>query len=96
MEAGCLNPLITRIVEPDYAPLTTNIELECKRKVPYFVMDFGELALDGLVGTVALVDTSATPGADLRRSSTQLVLQHLISKQLLQTGRWKTLRAPLN
>ena len=60
--ARFVNTLVTRIGEPDYVPLTTNLG---KRQMLYFPMDFGELTLDGLVDTGAL--SSAIPEADLRK-----------------------------
>ena len=62
--ARFVNTLVTRIGEPDYVPLTTNLGLKYKRRMLYFPMDFGELTLDGLVDTGAL--SSAIPEADLR------------------------------
>ena len=63
--ARFVNTLITRIGEPDYVPLTTNLGLKYKRQLLYFPMNFGELTLDGLVDTGAL--SSAIPEADLRK-----------------------------
>ena len=60
-----VNTLVTRIGEPDYVPLTTNLGLKYKRRMLYFLMGFGELTLDGLVDTEAL--SSAIPEADLRK-----------------------------
>ena len=60
-----VNTLISRLGEPDYVPLTTNLGLKYKRRMLYFPMDFGELTLDGLVDTGAL--SSAIPEADLRK-----------------------------
>ena len=60
-----MNTLISRNVEPDYVPLTTNLGLKYKRRMLYFPMDFGELTLDGLVDRGAL--SSAIPEADLRK-----------------------------
>ena len=65
VEERYVNTLISRSGEPDYVPLTTNLELKYKRRMLYFPMDFGELTLDGLVDTGAL--SSAIPEADLRK-----------------------------
>ena len=62
--ARFVNTLVTRTGEPDYVPLTTNLGLKYKRRMLYFLMDFGELTLDGLVDTGAL--SSAIAEADLR------------------------------
>ena len=64
--ARFVNTLVTRIGEPDYVPLTTNLGLKYERRMLYFPMDFGEITLDGLVDTGALF--SAIPEADLRQS----------------------------
>ena len=65
VEERFVNTLISRLGEPDYVPLTTNLGLKNKRRMLYFPMDFGELTLDGLVDTGAL--SSAIPEADLRK-----------------------------
>ena len=65
VEDRFINTLISRDGEPDYVPLTTNLGLKYKRRMLYFLMDFGELTLDGLVDTGAL--SSAIPEADLRK-----------------------------
>ena len=65
VEERFVNSLISRVGEPDYVPLTTNLGLKYKRRMLYFPMDFGELTLDGLVDTGAL--SSAIPEADLRK-----------------------------
>ena len=59
------NVLITRDGEPDCIPLSTNINLKCKKRMLYFPMDFEELTIDGLVDTGAL--SSAIPEMDLRK-----------------------------
>ena len=59
------NVLITRDGEPDCIPLSTNINLKCKKRMLYFPMDFGELTIDGLIDTGAL--SSAIPEIDLRK-----------------------------
>ena len=46
-------------------PLSTNINLKCKKRMLYFPMDFGELTIDGLIDTGAL--SSAIPEMDLRK-----------------------------
>ena len=38
-----LNVLITRDGEPDCIPLSTNINLKCKKRMLYFPMEFGDL-----------------------------------------------------
>ena len=65
VEARFANTLVTRLGEPAYVPLTTNIGLKYKRRMLYFPMDFGELTLDCLVDTGAL--SSAIPESDLRK-----------------------------
>ena len=65
VEERFVNTLISRLGEPAYVPLTTNLGLKYKRRMLYFPMDFGELTLDGLVDTGAL--SSAIPEADLRK-----------------------------
>ena len=56
-------------VTPDgltrFLPLSTNLLLKNKRKMLYFLMDSGELNIDGLIDTGAL--SSAIPEADLRK-----------------------------
>ena len=59
------NVLITKDGEPDCIPLSTNINLKCKKRMLYFPMDFGELTIDGLIDTGAL--SSATPEMDLQK-----------------------------
>ena len=51
--------------EPDCIPLSTNINLKCKKRMLHFPMDFGELTIDGLRDTGAL--SSAIPEMDLRK-----------------------------
>ena len=65
VEARYVKSLITRMVEPDYVPLTTNLGLKYKRRMLSFPMDFGDLTLDGLVDTGAL--SSAIPETDQRK-----------------------------
>ena len=59
------NTLITKECEPDCIPLSTSINLKCKKRMLYFPMDFGELNIDGLIDTGAL--SSAIPEMDLRK-----------------------------
>ena len=59
------NVLITKDGEPDCIPLSTKINLKCKKRMLYFPMDFGELTIDGLIDTGAL--SSAIPETDLRK-----------------------------
>ena len=63
--ARFVNILVTRTGEQDYVLLTTKLGLKYRRRMLYFPMDFGELALDGLVDTGSL--SSAIPEADLRK-----------------------------
>ena len=48
------NVLITKEGEPDCIPLSTSINLKCKKRMLYFPMDFGDLTIDGLIDTGAL------------------------------------------
>ena len=59
------NVLITKDGEPDCIPLSTNMNLKCKKRMLYFPMDFGELTIDGLIDTGAL--SSAIPEMDFRK-----------------------------
>ena len=59
------NVLLTKDGEPDCIPLSTNINLKCKKRMFYFPMDFRELTIDGLIDTGAL--SSAIPEMDLRK-----------------------------
>ena len=59
------NVLITKDCDPGCIPLSTNINLKCKKRMLYFSMDFGELTIDGLIDTGAL--SSAIPEMDLRK-----------------------------
>ena len=59
------NDLNTKEGEPDCMPLSSNINLKCKKRMLYFPMDYGELTIDGLIDTGAL--SSATPEMDLRK-----------------------------
>ena len=77
VEARFANTLVTRHGEPNYVPLTTNLELKYKRRMLYFPMDFGELTLDGLVDTGAL--SSAIPETDLRKIRL-LALQSIVKE----------------
>ena len=45
------NILTTKDGEPDCIPLSTTINLKCKKRMLYFPMDFGELTIDGLIDT---------------------------------------------
>ena len=58
------NILITEEGEPDCIPLSTSINLKCKKRMLYFPMDFGESTIDGLIDIGAL--SSAFPELDLR------------------------------
>ena len=59
------NILITKEGEPDCIPLSTSINLKCKKRMLYFPMDFVELTIDGLIDTGAL--SGAIPEMDLRK-----------------------------
>ena len=58
------NPF-TKDGEPDCIPLSTNINLKCKKRMLYFPIDFGELTINGLIDTGTL--SSAIPEMDLRK-----------------------------
>ena len=55
------------VVEPDWLPLSTNINLKCKKRMFYFSMDNVELTINGLIDTGA--QSSAIPEMDLRKIS---------------------------
>ena len=57
---------ITKDVEPDCIPLSTNVNLKCNKRMLYFPIDFWELNIDGLIDTGAL--SSAIPEMDLRKN----------------------------
>ena len=57
--------LITKGSEPNCIPLSTNINLNCKKRMLYFPIYFGELTIDALTGTGAIF--SAFPEMDLRK-----------------------------
>ena len=59
------NILITKEGEPDCIPLSTSINLKCKKRMLNFPMDFAELTINGLIDTGALF--SAIPKKDLRK-----------------------------
>ena len=59
------NILITKEGQPDCIPLSTSINLKCKKRMLYFPMDFGELTIDGLIDTGAL--SSAIPEMEPRK-----------------------------
>ena len=63
----CAEPISQSLLDekPDCIPLSTTINLKCKKRMLYFSMDFGELTLDGLTDTGAL--SSAIPEMDLRK-----------------------------
>ena len=64
-ETQFINLLVETDGDPPYIPLSTSLNLKCKRRMLYFPMDFGELSIDGLVDTGAY--SSAIPEADLRK-----------------------------
>ena len=51
--------LITKDGGPDCLPLSTNINLKCKKRMLYVSMDFGKLTINGLINTGA--KSSAIP-----------------------------------
>ena len=59
------NVFITKDGEPDCIPLSTNINIKCKKRMLYFPMHFGELTINGLIDTGAL--SSAIPEMDFRK-----------------------------
>ena len=59
------NVLITKDGEPDCIPLSTNINIKCKKHMLYFPVDFGDLTIDELIDTGAL--SSAITEMDLRK-----------------------------
>ena len=64
-EMASIHVLVTKEGETAYISLSTNLGLKCKKQMLYFLMDFGELSIDGLIDTRAL--SSAIPKADLRK-----------------------------
>ena len=72
--------------KPDCIPFSTTINLKCKKRMLYFPMDYGELTIDGIIGTGAL--SSAIPEKDLwkfRLLSPQSVIQVFLQRN--HTGR---------
>ena len=59
------NILITKDGEPDCISLSTTINLECKKRMLHFPLDFGEFTMNGLIDSEAL--SSAIPEMDLRK-----------------------------
>ena len=59
------NVLTAKDSEPDCIPLSTNINLKCKKRMLNFPMDFEELTIEGLIDTGAL--SSAIHEKDLRK-----------------------------
>ena len=51
------NVFITEDGEPDWIPLSTKVNLKCKKRMLYLLMDFVELTIDGLIDTGALSST---------------------------------------
>ena len=90
------NVLITKDGEPDCIPLSTNINLKCKKRMLYFPMDFGELTIDGLIDTGAL--SSAIPEMDLRKigllSPQSVIREGPPPNFQIMVANWKLLRAP--
>ena len=64
-ETAFLHILVEQQGKPSNVPLFTNLGLKIKSRMLYFLMDFGELTLDGLIDTGA--HSSAIPEADLRK-----------------------------
>ena len=60
------NILVTREGEPDCVPLSTNINLKCKKRMLYFLIDFWELTIDDLIDTGVL--SRAIPEMNLRKT----------------------------
>ena len=71
--------LVTKEGEPDSIPLSTNINLNCIKRMMYFSMDFGELIINGLCDTGAL--SSAFPEMDLWHPGKSKMLQEIRRKQ---------------
>ena len=92
------NLLITKDGEPDCIPLSTNINLKCKKRMLHFPLDFGDLTIDGLIDTGAL--SSAIPEMDLRKSAFYLLnlssgkVRLRTSKSWSLMGNWKLPRVP--
>ena len=59
------NVLVTKDGEPDGIPLSTIINLKCKKRMLSFPMDFKELTIDGLIDTRAI--SNPIPEMDLRK-----------------------------
>ena len=59
------NVLITKDGESDCIPLSTNINLKCKKRMLNFPMDFRELTIDGLIDNGTL--SCAIPEIDLQK-----------------------------
>ena len=59
------NVLITKDGDPDCIPLSTDINLKCKKRMLYFSMDFAELTIDGLIDAGA--SASGVPEMDPRK-----------------------------
>ena len=57
------NILVTKEDVPDCIPLSTYINLKCKKRMLYFQMDFGELTINGQIDTDSL--SSALSEKDL-------------------------------
>ena len=71
-----------------YLPLSTNLILKQKIHMLYFLMDFGELTIDGLIDTGAL--TSAISEADLNKIkllSDRVHYRHRATAELPNNGR---------
>ena len=58
--------VITKEGEPDFMPLSTNINLKCKTCMLHFPMDFGATTIDCLMNTPTL--SSAIPEMHLRKT----------------------------
>ena len=69
------NILITKEVDPDCIPLSTSINLKCKKRKLYFPMDFGELTINGLIDTGALSNAILKWTYGIRLLSPQSVIR---------------------
>ena len=95
-----INVLVETDGDPPYIPLSTSLNLKCKRRMLYFPMDSGELSIDGLIDTGAY--SSALPEADLRKIrllAPQSVIREGPASNfqiMVANGQLETLRAPSN
>ena len=96
-EKSSQNVLSTNVGEPNCIPLSSNINLKCKKRMLYFPMDLEELNIDGLIDTGAL--SSAIPEMDLRTIlSPQSVIREGPSPNvhmMVASGQLKTLKSTI-